>query len=101
MTAARVEIGTHCKSCAFREQGEDNCLLGYMHEHNYCPGPNCPGPGVKLLIGEELVILEVLTKVVSAERTRCNEHPRPIRIARAIAIAIRAHLGVADEPILR
>lgn len=56
-------------------------------------GPDCPGPGVKLLIGEEKLTREALKDII--REYVCVQDPGEADVADAID-ALRAHLGVTD-----
>lgn len=111
--AARVEIPPkidfggkeYCgvaPDCQFlvTTRGEERCrLYGPLetgaNEHPICHA-NCPGPGVKFLIGEGKLERKALARIISSEAMcGCNSHS-PCTCCFHAADAVLAHLG-GDE----
>lgn len=104
--AARVEIpkpkdlpaewggGKECPDrCPYLNTGDGwHCYFTELvpnAQGNIAPGPACPGPGVKLLIGEEKLTREALQELLR------REDGSTYMDSGRLASALRAHLGVS------
>lgn len=113
MKAARVEIPEACRGCVLTSSDGPYCQIcdtadrawseeGGMTFYSCKPGPSCPGPGVKLLIGEEKLTREALARMLCSRETTpecgasycgtCAEWKDYL----PTIDALRAHLGVTD-----